>query len=155
MDKKLKPWIPLRLDKKPPIGWLKAVRGALGLTARQLAQILGVDMAAIIRLEKREPQGRLTLELMERVANAMDCRVIYAIVPKEEYDSLENIINNRIRAVAGELLNKVEHSMRLEDQGTPDSDDELERLAQSMKAKMDQRIWGIIKSPRKKEKANE
>lgn len=155
MDKKLKSWIPLRQETRPPSGWLKAIRGALGITARQLAQILGVDMAAIIRLEKREPEGKLTLELMERVAKAMNCKVLYAIVPKEEFDSLESIINMRARAAAAELLKKVEHSMRLEAQGSPESEEELERLTQNLKEKMDQKIWGVPKIPRKKEKANE
>jgi DNA-binding Xre family transcriptional regulator len=83
MDKKTQPWISLRSEKRPPIGWLKAIRGALGISSRQLAQIVGIDSAAVIRLEDREPTGKITLELLDRAAQAMGCKVVYAIVPNE------------------------------------------------------------------------
>lgn len=151
MDKKLQSWLPLRIEKQPPSGWLKAVRGALGISSRQLAQIVGVDMSAIIRLEERESEGKMTLEMLSRAAQAMDCKVVYAIVPKDEYESLEAILDNRSRKAAKDLLQKVEHSMRLEDQGSPDSKNELDKLTQTLKEKMDPRIWGLAK-PKKKKK---
>ncbi|MBK8201301.1 MAG: helix-turn-helix domain-containing protein [Bdellovibrionales bacterium] len=82
MDRKLQSWLPLRIEKQPPAGWLKAIRGALGISSRQLAQIVGVDMSAIIRLEEREPEGKVTVEMLNRAAQAMDCKVVYAIVPE-------------------------------------------------------------------------
>lgn len=151
MDKKLQNWLSLRIEKRPQMGWLKAVRGALGVSSRQLAQIVGVDMSAIIRLEEREPNEKVTLEMLNRAAEAMNCKVIYAIVPSDEYESLESIVDSRSKKAAKDLLQKVEHSMRLEDQGAPDSKSEVEKLTQSLKEKMDPRIWGIAK-PKKKKK---
>jgi len=149
MDKKLQNWLPQRIEKSPHKGWLKAVRGALGISSRQLAQIIGVDMAAIIRLEEREPIGKVTLEMLNRAAKAMNCKLVYAIVPDDEYDSLESIVDVRAKKAAKNLLQKVEHSMRLEDQGSPNSKSELDQLAQSLKEKMDPRIWGLAQ-PKKK-----
>jgi predicted DNA-binding mobile mystery protein A len=149
MDKKLQNWLPQRIEKSPQKGWLKAVRGALGISSRQLAQIIGVDMAAIIRLEEREPIGKVTLEMLNRAAKAMNCKLVYAIVPDDEYDSLESIVDVRAKKAAKNLLQKVEHSMRLEDQGSPNSKSELDQLAQSLKEKMDPRIWGLAQ-PKKK-----
>jgi len=151
MDKKLQSWLQLRIEKQPQMGWLKAVRGALGISSRQLAQIIGVDMSAIIRLEEREPDGKVTLEMLNRAAQAMNCKVIYAIVPRDEYESLESIVDTRSKKAAKDLLQKVEHSMRLEDQGSPDSRSDLDKLSQSLKEKMDPRIWGIAK-PKKEKK---
>ncbi len=151
MDKKLQKWLPLRIEKRPQIGWLKAVRGALGISSRQLAQIVGIDMSAILRLEEREPEGKVTLEMLNRAAQAMNCKVIYAIVPRDEHDNLEAIIDIKSRKAAKDLLQKVEHSMRLEDQGSPNSMLELDKLSQSIKEKMDPRIWGLAK-PKKKKK---
>jgi len=154
MDKKIQPWLQLRSERRPPVGWLKAIRGALGISSRQLAQIVGVDSSAIIRLEEREPDGKISLELLSRAAQAMDCKVIYAIVPNDEHESLEAIIDKRARMAAKELLQKVEHSMRLEDQGSSDSKAELEKLVQNLKEKMDPRIWGVTSSKKKKKRPN-
>ncbi len=145
MDKKIAPWLPLGPEKRPSIGWLKAVRGALGISSRQLAQIIGIDASAITRLEEREPAGKVTLELLDRAAGAMGCKIVYAIVPNEEYKSLEGIIETRARNAAEALLKRVEHSMKLEAQGSPDSTLELEKLTRELKEKMDPRIWGIMK----------
>ena len=150
MDKKLKNWLPIRPERQPPSGWLKAIRGALGISSRQLAQIIGVDMSSVIRLEEREPDGKITLEMLSRAAQAMHCRVVYAIVPQNDYDSLEAIVDSKARKAAKSLLEKVEHSMRLEDQGSQDSKIELEKLSLSLKEKMDPRIWGLSKPIKKK-----
>jgi predicted DNA-binding mobile mystery protein A len=141
MDKRLQPWMNLRNEKRPPSGWLKAIRGALGLTSRQLAAIVGIDFSSIIRLEEREPQGKVTLEVLDKAARAMGCKVVYAIVPDESYLSLESILDDRSKRAATELLEKVEHSMRLEEQGSPDAKAEIERLAIDLKAKVDSRLW--------------
>lgn len=154
MDKKLKSWLPMRVEKQPPSGWLKAIRGALGISARQLAQIIGVDMSAVIRLEEREQDGKVTLEMLSRAAQAMDCKVIYSIVPKDNYGSLEDIVDSKARKAAKDLLQRVEHSMRLEEQGSQDSKVELEKLSQILKNKMDPRIWGISKPTKKKKDSN-
>ena len=62
IEKKLRPWIALRADNAPRSGWIKAVRGALGINTRQLADRVGVEQSNITRLEEREPQGKVTLE---------------------------------------------------------------------------------------------
>jgi hypothetical protein len=136
MDKKIQPWLHLRAEKSPPEGWLKAIRGALGIRSRQLAQIVGIDSSAIIRLEEREPDGKMQSHLCDR--------------PKHENESLEAIVDRRARYAARDLLQRVEHSMRLEEQGSPDSKAEIEKLAQKMKAKIDPRIWALTKDKKKK-----
>ena len=151
MDKKLQPWIELRAEKRPPSGWLKAIRGALGLSTRQLAAIVGIDFSSIIRLEEREPQGRVTLEILDKAAKAMGCKVIYAIVPDDSYASLESIIDNRAKLAATDLLEKVEHSMRLEEQGSPDAKAEIDRLTFELKTKVDSRLWDQKQPAKKKQ----
>jgi predicted DNA-binding mobile mystery protein A len=150
MDKKLQSWIDIRGEKRPPSGWLKAIRGALGLSTRQLAAIVGIDFSSIIRLEERELQGTVSLEVLDKAAKAMGCKVVYAIVPEDPYQSLESIIDERAKRAATELLEKVEHSMRLEEQGSPDAKAEIERLAIELKTKVDSRIWDIKKPATKK-----
>lgn len=67
----------------PRQGWLKAIRESLGISTRQLGSLLGIDNAGVLRLEARELQGKATLEAIERAAQAMECRLVYAIIPKQ------------------------------------------------------------------------
>ena len=144
IEKKLRSWAALRTDSVPRSGWIKAVRGALGMNTRQLAERVGVDQSNITRLEEREPTGNVTLERLSKAAKAMNCKLIYAIVPDDRYSDLEAIIDERARFLARQLVRRTEHSMQLEKQGA-DADDlakEVDSLTNQLKTKMDSRIWG-------------
>jgi predicted DNA-binding mobile mystery protein A len=144
IEKKLRPWTALRTDNVPRSGWIKAVRGALGMNTRQLAERVGVEQSNITRLEERELSGKVTLERLAKAADAMNCRLIYAIVPSDRYGDLEAIIDERAQDLAQQLVRTTEHSMRLEKQGASDADltKEVDSLANQLKSKMDSRIWG-------------
>lgn len=130
-------------DPVPPSGWIKAIRGALGLTIRQLAERVGVEHGSISQLEKREPLGKVTLESLEKVARAMNCKVVYAIVPAETGLSLEGIVEKKAEEAAKRILQDVAHSMRLEKQGTSEKETqkEIARIARELLASGDRRIW--------------
>src|SRR6266853_3261777 len=103
VEKKIRQWTDLRGDSVPRSGWIKAVRGALGMNTRQLADRVGVEQSNITRLEEREPSGKVTLERLAKAADAMDCKLIYAIVPNDRYSDLEAIIDERARDLAQQL----------------------------------------------------
>jgi predicted DNA-binding mobile mystery protein A len=98
----------------PPKGWIRAVREALGMSGKQLAGRLQVSQPRIFKLEQSEPSGALTLKTMRQVAEALDCVFVYALVPRS---TLEETVRTQARAVAGERLQRVSHSMLLEAQG--------------------------------------
>jgi hypothetical protein len=52
----------------------------------------------------------ISLETPERAANAMDCRLVYALVPHEP---LDEIVDKRARALARKHLRATSHSMAL------------------------------------------
>lgn len=148
LEKKHSAWILLRDDKKPPSGWIKAIRSALGMNTRQLAKRLGVQQPAITSLENRESQGRITLELLEKAARAMGCKLVYSIVPDKPHADLDAIVTARSKQLAIDIVSDVEHSMRLEAQGTASVENQIEKLAFELKQKMDTRLW----EPNSKEK---
>lgn len=106
-------------SQRPPKGWLRAVRDALGMTTAQLAHRLGVSQPRIVELEKSEVSGSVTLTTLQRAAEALGCRVVYAIVPERP---LAEIVNERAAEVADRQSSAVEQSMRLEDQAVKDKD---------------------------------
>ncbi|MBA3007293.1 MAG: helix-turn-helix domain-containing protein [Desulfocapsa sp.] len=57
----------------PAKGWIRAVREALGMSGKQLAQRLHVSQPRVYKLEQSEPSGALTLKTMRQVAEALDC----------------------------------------------------------------------------------
>jgi predicted DNA-binding mobile mystery protein A len=148
LENKVKPWLELRDDNIPPSGWLKAIRGALGITSRQLAARLGVEQAAILQFEKNEAEGKASLETIQKAARAMRCKLVYAIVPEEPFTSLESLMDEQAVRAAHEIIARVDHSMRLEQQGlSPErSSEQVRDLAAELKAKVDPSLWGDQKS---------
>jgi len=62
--------------------WLRRVRRALGVHVTDMARELDVNPSVIYRLEKSEDKKAISLRAMEKAAGAMDCKVVYAIVPR-------------------------------------------------------------------------
>src|ERR1017187_1256120 len=98
----------------PPVrGWIKAIREALGMSTAQLAKRLGVKQPSVVALEQSEAKGTMELATLRRVADALDCTLVYALVPNKP---LEATVRDRARTFARRRLQPVEHSMLLEDQ---------------------------------------
>jgi predicted DNA-binding mobile mystery protein A len=104
---------PLLKAQRPPKGWLRAVRDALGMTTKQFGRRLGVSQPRIIELEQSEVSGGVTLNTLQRAAEALGCRFVYALVPEKP---LAETVRERAKVVARQRQAAVEHTMRLEDQ---------------------------------------
>ncbi|HVY34095.1 MAG TPA: mobile mystery protein A [Caulobacteraceae bacterium] len=101
---------------RPSRGWIRAVRDALGMTTAQFARRMGVKQPRIIELEKGEARGAITLQSLERAAKALDCRVIYVLLPVRP---LGETLHARAAVMADQQLVAVEQTMGLEDQAVP------------------------------------
>lgn len=99
---------------RPARGWVRSIREALGMSGRQLADRIQVDPSRITEMEKAETQGNITLKSLRRAAAAMDCELVYALVPKV---TLETSVRMQAEKVARHKLDPVDHTMRLEEQG--------------------------------------
>ncbi|MFZ0746557.1 MAG: helix-turn-helix domain-containing protein [Terracidiphilus sp.] len=66
-----------------PEGWLKPVRQAIGISTEEVGRRMGVSKWAIYGLEKSEKEARIMLGTLRRAAEAMDCDLVYALVPRE------------------------------------------------------------------------
>jgi len=99
------------------------MRDALGMTTTDLGRRLGVSAAAVTQFERSELHDRIRLETLRRAAEAMDCTLVYAFVPREP---LEDMVQRRAHDLAHQRLAPIAHTMRLEDQAvTPERLDEL------------------------------
>jgi predicted DNA-binding mobile mystery protein A len=101
------------LQKRPLNGWIRAIRYALGMSGRQLAERLGISKNSVSAIEKREQDGSVTIRMMRRVGEAMDCTFFYGFLPN---GSFEEIVRRRAEDVARERNERINQTMRLEGQ---------------------------------------
>lgn len=83
------------------------------MTTAQLARRMGLTQPAVVLLEQSEALGRVRLDTLRRAAAALDCRLVYALVPNQP---LEEVVQSRRRELAERRLASVEQTMRLENQ---------------------------------------
>ena len=102
------------LAVQPPArGWLRAIRDALGMSGPQLAKRMRMTKQGVADLEKKEVSGSISLNTLRKAAEAMDCVLVYAVVPR---DSLTAIVERQARKVAEGHAAYSAHTMLLEDQ---------------------------------------
>ncbi len=117
----------LRPVYRPAHGWLRAVRQALGLSGAALARSLRVTPTAVQDYEKAEASDTITLATFRRVAAALECELVIALVPRDG-QTFTDLAASRDPDIAH--LKATEHSMNLEAQGSDDLDQQIkERLS--------------------------
>ena len=75
-------WQQLRGFPRPPHGWARAIREALGMSAAALAARMGTTAGAVTRLEQSEAGDRIRLDTLHRAADALECDLVYLLVPR-------------------------------------------------------------------------
>ena len=113
LDRTLKNLKVLQGMSLPSKGWLRAIRDALGMNGRQFAERMGVSPARISKMESDELAGALTLNTLRKAAEALDCTLVYGLVPKK---NLEDAVRKQVAMYAGQRFNRISHTMALEDQ---------------------------------------
>ena len=69
-------------DERPARGWVRAIRDALGMSSTELAARMGVTQSWIPAMERNEVDGSIRLDTLRRAADALDCDVVYTLVPR-------------------------------------------------------------------------
>jgi predicted DNA-binding mobile mystery protein A len=123
LDKRFEELKPLTRTVRPSRGWIRAIRDALGMTTAQLARRMGVKQPRVVELERGEVSGNITVQSLERAAEALGCRLVYTLVPIKP---LSAVIQERASTVARQQLASVDQTMRLEAQGVNDKDRQKE-----------------------------
>ena len=114
LDRRLVQVRAARQDAAPPhAGWVHAIRESLGLSSGELGRRMGTVGSSVLRLEAAERDGRVRLDTLRRAADALNCDLVYALVPRRP---LEEMVTGRARLKAASLLASVDHMMLLEDQ---------------------------------------
>lgn len=88
-------WLEIIMQKS----WLRASRQAQNLKGVDMARRMGVSPARVSMMERDEARGAVTLKMMQKAAQALDCEFVYAVIPNKALkDGNENPqIKPRIR----------------------------------------------------------
>ncbi|MFZ4714800.1 MAG: mobile mystery protein A [Bacteriovoracaceae bacterium] len=113
VGKKLEELTPFKKITKGIPSWTRYIRLALGMSVSQLAARAKLSQNTISQIEKNEVEGKINLNTLKKMAEAMDCDFVYAFVPKV---SLEQTILNQARKKVSTTMTKAETHMELEDQ---------------------------------------
>lgn len=124
LDRTLERFRAAREVSRPSKGWIRSIRQALGVSSGELARRLGTSRQLPLQLEKGEAEDRITLRSLRAAANALDCDLVYALVPRAA--SMKELIESCARAEAKDRVLGVEHSMTLENQAAGKIDEAVE-----------------------------
>ena len=110
------------------------------MSSAQLAKRLEIKQPPVVALEQSEARGTIQLATLRRVAEALDCTLVYTLVPNKP---LETMVRDRARVLARNRLGPIAHSMQLEDQkvGAQESEAQLDDLVRGMNPR---RLWDAL-----------
>jgi predicted DNA-binding mobile mystery protein A len=117
LDERLLPLRGAALDAVPQRGWVRAIREALGMSTTELAARMDVSQQSVSDLEKSEVRGTIKLVTLRRAAEALDCDLVYALVPRQ---GLDEAVRAQAHRQALRHVVQVAHHSRLEDQAVDD-----------------------------------
>jgi predicted DNA-binding mobile mystery protein A len=133
ISRNIDPFLSARGSARPLRGWIAAMREVTGLSLRAVATKLGTSYQLIAALEKSEANDRISLRKLREVASAMDCDLVYALVPR--VGSIQQLAEARFAKQAEKRVQAVEHSMVLEDQGVGNVDDRVKEEINKLRRK--------------------
>ncbi|HUW88080.1 MAG TPA: mobile mystery protein A [Candidatus Paceibacterota bacterium] len=130
LDIRFKSLPPVATFAPPQQSWIRAIRESLGMSAADLGSRMGITPQSVLALEISESEGRVRVESLSRAAEAMDCTLVYTLIPR---DGLESNVRRQAESVFEETMKKVSHSMKLESQQkAPDASTRQELVSELM-----------------------
>lgn len=125
----------------PAKGWIHGIRTALKMSFRQFGERLKITAQSAQEIEERERNGNISLKNLREVARAMDLKLVYVFVPKE--NSFDKVLDKQALAVARKIVMRTDNTMKLEDQRV--SKERIEKavreLADDLKREMPRYLW--------------
>lgn len=126
----------------PGTGWVYAIRHSLGMSMRQLGNRMKITPQAIREIEEREKNGTISLNVLRQFGGCLNMKLVYGFIPKQ--DSLEELIEERARELAKEIVSRTSVSMTLEDQENNPIrlEKAIKDMADELKYEMPKYLWG-------------
>ena len=130
------------LPPRPPAGWVRPIREALGMSAAVLAKRLEITSSGVRKLEQAEAAETITLATLRRMAEALDCELQYTLVPRRP---LRTMRFQQALKLAQDWQQRAYRTMALEAQTiqrpSATAQQRLEAMAQEILRSSATRLW--------------
>lgn len=113
LDARFRDLQPVERYALPRLGWVKAIREALGMSLADLGRRMGLTAQTVQDIERSEQAGTIRLDTLRRAAQALDCTLAYVLIPNS---SLRDTVVTQAEHVIDAETGAAEHSMALEAQ---------------------------------------
>ena len=138
---KLNPFSVLKSEIKPDNGWVNAIRVSIKMSLRQLGERLHITPQGVRDLEKREKEGAITINTLKEVGRVLDMDLVYGFISR--HNSLEEMIEERAREIAEEVVLKTRQNMQLDNPGKSENDIKkaIQQKTYEISSKMPSNLW--------------
>lgn len=126
-------------ETKPKSGWIKTIRQALAMPLGYIADKLNISEQSVNQLENNEAFETISLKSLRKLAEAIDCELHYAIIPRER--SLQKIIQKRAEFKARLIIKEVNKTMELEDQKIENPENSVKLLTKDFTENLNKNLW--------------
>lgn len=141
LDKKFRIILSLGDINPPGKGWVNNLRSLLNISLRQIAAKLNISIQSVKETEDREIAGTITLQNLNQIAEAMNMKLFYMLIPQD--GSLNALIEKKANEHAREIVKRTDQSMKLEDQAV--SNERIKKAIQDkveeLKREMPRYLW--------------
>ena len=126
---------------RPLGGWIATFQEAIGMSAPALAERLGVSRNSVYSSIQNEQAGTISLNQLDKMAEAMGGKLVYAIIPRE--GPVEGIVMAQARKKARRIIQRTRAHMALEEQteGLRSQEEMIEELAGEIAREMPRGFW--------------
>lgn len=121
----------VRETSRPNSGWILAMREVSGRTLRESAAKMQVSHQSFAALEKSEAGETITLKKLRQAAEALDCELVYALIPRK--GTIQEYAEAKILQKVRSSLIAIDHSMALENQQTGDLEEKIREQVEKIK----------------------
>lgn len=126
------------IPSRPKSGWIAEIRKALVMTTTQLAKRVGIDQSTLSRLERSEMHKTITLQTLERVADALNCEVRYVFIPRQPLTA--TWYKQAVKKLASEDR-RLQHTLALERQSNYENQLRKDVESVVLGDKLGSKIW--------------
>jgi hypothetical protein len=81
LERKVRPYRKALTQPRPKEGWLRAMRMAVAIPAKRIAEALQLTPKMVFYTERAEQKRKISLERLEQMARALECDLVYGLVP--------------------------------------------------------------------------
>lgn len=141
LDQRIQPFLAARRVLTPERGWINNIRTSLNMTMAQLGSKLGITRQAVKKIEEGEVNGSISIGKLRDVAEALDLKLVYCMVPQD--GTIDEMIQVKAEKLARHIVLRTNQNMKLEAQGIGDEklNSTIKDLAIEIKRELKRSIW--------------